>query len=90
MGGEEGMGEGMGEEMEEGEERKVDRTKGVKELVEAIEVVLTLLVGVIDVEGGEFPVVQPPLLLSALHRGHGSGTSFILSLLFSSLPLLVR
>lgn len=48
--------------------------RGTKEIVEALEVVVTCLLGVCRTNGGEVPYQKdPPLLLAALHAQVGQG-----------------
>lgn len=50
--------------------------KGTKEIVEALEVVVTCLLGVCRTNGGRLPYQKdPPLLLAALHAQVGQGES---------------
>lgn len=48
--------------------------RGTREIVEALEVVMTCLLGVCRTNGGEVPYQKdPPLLLAALHAQVGQG-----------------
>lgn len=50
--------------------------RGTREIVEALEVVLTCLVGICRTNGGDIPFPQDaPLLLAALHARMGRGQS---------------
>ncbi|TFK28429.1 hypothetical protein FA15DRAFT_584399 [Coprinopsis marcescibilis] len=58
----------------EGDAAPLDMTRGSKELVEALEVIITCLIGVCRSNGGDVPVAKDhPLMLASLHRGHPSG-----------------
>jgi hypothetical protein len=60
----------------DGEPAPLRTMRGSKEVVEAIEVVMTCLLGVSNSTEGELPMpTQPPLCLAALHRAHGDGQS---------------
>ncbi|EAU93649.2 hypothetical protein CC1G_02879 [Coprinopsis cinerea okayama7 len=58
----------------EGDPKPLVAPRGPREVVEALEVVITCLIGVCRSNGGDVPVAKdPPLLLAALHRGHQPG-----------------